>query len=131
TFFNPLDDSIKKIILPIFNPFKSTLEFLNRFIELIDFLKDSVSFLEKEYLFRFHAIFMQLQILQKEFNYFQNLKIVHQFFNQLISTESLSFQGEPLQGLQLMGMLETRVLDFENVLITSVNENIIPAGNSQ
>lgn len=131
TFFNPLDDSIKKIILPIFNPFKSTLEFLNRFIELIDFLKDGVSVLEKEYLFRFHAIFMQLQSLQKEFNYFQNLKIVHQFFNQLISTESLSFQGEPLQGLQLMGMLETRVLDFENVLITSVNENIIPAGNSQ
>jgi len=43
----------------------------------------------------------------------------------------LSFQGEPLSGLQLMGMLETRVLDFENIIITSVNENIIPSGNSQ
>ena len=64
-------------------------------------------------------------------NYFENIKTIYQFYRQIISNEKLSFQGEPLNGLQLMGMLETRVLDFENVIISSVNENIIPSGSSQ
>ena len=49
----------------------------------------------------------------------------------MIATENLSFQGEPLQGLQLMGMLETRVLDFQTVIITSVNEGILPGGKNE
>jgi hypothetical protein len=53
------------------------------------------------------------------------------FFKQLISSETLSFQGEPLRGLQLMGMLETRVLDFENIILTSTNEGILPASSQQ
>jgi len=47
-----------------------------------------------------------------------------------LSSETLDFQGEPLQGLQLMGMLESRVLDFETVIISSVNEGVLPAGKS-
>jgi len=53
------------------------------------------------------------------------------FFKQLIASETLSFQGEPLKGLQLMGMLETRVLDFENIILTSTNEGILPASSQQ
>jgi hypothetical protein len=44
--------------------------------------------------------------------------------------EKMSFQGEPLSGLQIMGLLESRVLDFENVILTSVNEGFLPAGRS-
>ena len=39
----------------------------------------------------------------------------------------LPFSGEPLQGLQIMGMLETRLLDFDTVIITQANEGILPA----
>ena len=48
----------------------------------------------------------------------------------MLSSETLDFQGEPLQGLQIMGMLESRVLDFETVIISSVNEGVLPSGKS-
>lgn len=51
--------------------------------------------------------------------------------NQYINSESIDFQGEPLRGLQIMGLLETRLLNFENVILLSVNEGKLPLGNSQ
>ena len=51
--------------------------------------------------------------------------------NQHINSESIDFIGEPLKGLQLMGLLETRLLNFENVILLSVNEGKLPLGNSQ
>ena len=40
------------------------------------------------------------------------------------------FNGEPVKGLQIMGMLETRLLNYKNIIITSVNEGILPVGNN-
>lgn len=130
-FLAPLDDEIKQIIGLVFSKFSTISEFLSRILQLINVLKDRANDLEKEYLFRFYTAFTQLQNLHNEFNYVQDLKTLHQFFKQLIQSESLSFQGEPLQGLQLMGVLETRMLDFENVIITSVNEGVLPASSQQ
>lgn len=50
---------------------------------------------------------------------------------QLVQQESIDFQGEPLQGLQVMGLLETRLLNFKNIILLSVNEGKLPLGNSQ
>ena len=128
SFLAPLDVQSKKGILTVFKKFENSLEFIERIINLIVLLKEQANPLEKEYLFRFYTAFSQLQNLQIEYSYLKTLKTIHQLFNQLIQSESISFKGEPLQGLQLMGMLETRVLDFENVIITSVNENVLPKG---
>ncbi len=48
-------------------------------------------------------------------------------FKQLVRTERLPFTGEPLRGLQIMGVLETRNLDFEHVFVLSMNEDFFPS----
>ena len=45
---------------------------------------------------------------------------------QLVGGTSVPFRGEPLKGLQIMGPLETRALDFENVILLSCNEGMFP-----
>jgi len=122
---------VKKVILNLFKAFDSVSNFIEKIIDLINLLKEDVNALEKEYLFRFYTVFTQLKTLQNEFEYFTDLKTLSLFFRQLIGSESLSFQGEPLKGLQLMVMLETRVLDFENIILASANEGVLPASNQQ
>jgi hypothetical protein len=57
----------------------------------------------------------------------QALKSFLRLFRQLIQTNKIPFSGEPLKGLQVMGVLETRNLDFKNVLILSLNEGAFPS----
>jgi len=102
---------------------------LRRFLSIIDCLKENSesNYLEKEYFFRFNNVFQQLVNLNKEFGYLNNLNTLYIFYTQLLNFENLFFKGEPLQGLQIMGMLESRVLDFENVILTSANEGFLPS----
>jgi len=50
---------------------------------------------------------------------------------QLSMSETISFRGEPLRGLQIMGALEARALDFNNLIILSANEGVFPKVSSQ
>jgi hypothetical protein len=50
--------------------------------------------------------------------------------DRLLRIQSVPFSGEPLSGIQIMGILETRALDFRNLIILSVNEGILPAASS-
>lgn len=49
-----------------------------------------------------------------------------QLLQKAIASVSVSFTGEPLKGLQMMGVLETRALDFKNLIILSMNERVFP-----
>jgi CRISPR/Cas system-associated exonuclease Cas4 (RecB family) len=50
--------------------------------------------------------------------------------DRMLRSHSIPFSGEPLTGIQIMGILETRVLDFKNLIILSVNEGVLPAISS-
>ncbi len=90
----------------------------------------NANLLSLEYLFRFHKLFNELIRLNTEHEHINDIATLYSIYKELLNSETLDFQGEPLQGLQLMGMLESRVLDFETVIIASVNEGILPAGKS-
>jgi hypothetical protein len=50
-------------------------------------------------------------------------------FNQHWSTESMSYFGNPMEGLQIMGLLETRGLDFKRLIVLGLNEGTMPPTN--
>lgn len=59
-----------------------------------------------------------------------SFKSLLRLIEKLLQSTTLPFTGEPLSGMQIMGILETRVLDFENLIILSMNEGIFPkSGN--
>lgn len=55
-----------------------------------------------------------------------DLQTFSNLYFQLASNYSINLKGEPLSGIQIMGMLETRALDFKNLIIISANEGILP-----
>jgi CRISPR/Cas system-associated exonuclease Cas4 (RecB family) len=86
--------------------------------------------IEVEFLYAFSRIIFRLSTLIEKYDAIKNLKVFHSLFNQLGGITSLPFYGEPLRGLQMMGMLETRTLDFDNLILLSVNEDLIPSGKT-
>lgn len=97
---------------------------------LIAFYRNGSDRVALENLYQFHAIFNQLNDLSVQYPFLADLKSLQMLYDQLLEEERIDFQGEPMEGLQIMGMLESRNLDFETVIITSVNEGVLPAGKS-
>jgi len=87
--------------------------------------------IEMEYLFHFSVAIRKTNLLIEEENIIQLIPTLHQLFRQIIGGLSLPFYGEPLKGLQVMGMLETRVLDFKNIVLLSANEGVLPSAKTQ
>lgn len=97
---------------------------------LTGLLKQPSELIELEAIHLYHSIFNQLNLFLQKQVYLQDLKNLKSILSELVTLETISFKGSPVKGLQIMGMLETRALDFETVIITSVNEGILPAGKS-
>lgn len=81
-------------------------------------------------------VYSIFKVINKMISYFSSnsnidsVETLYAIYKQVIDVAEVSFEGEPLNGLQIMGVLESRVLDFETVIITSVNEGKFPAGKS-
>jgi len=80
-----------------------------------------------------YAIFKTINKLinyYSQHSHIDKIDTLHAIYKQVIDLAEVSFEGEPLNGLQIMGVLESRVLDFETVIVTSMNEGKFPAGKS-
>ena len=84
--------------------------------------------IEKEFLF---TIFTTIQGIKNTFieeNIIPDNKFYLQIIHKILQGVSIPFSGEPLEGMQIMGLMETRMLDFKNLIILSANEGILPKG---
>jgi RecB family exonuclease len=52
---------------------------------------------------------------------------IFKLFTRMLERETINFSGSPLRGLQVLGLMETRSLDFKNVIVMDVNESVLPA----
>lgn len=128
------------LLKTLFSPWDNPLQALDATLAILVLIRDRMmeNSLKKpgdrqvdlEYLFHFSKIIKRCRTMMETYPFIQNLKTLHKILFQLLDSFRLPFTGEPLQGLQVMGVLETRAIDFENLVVLSVNEGILPAGRS-
>lgn len=116
----PSSNNPKKVL-------QGCLELVQRF--KASFSEDTRTLL-MEQLFRINGVIQNLSTTLERYDYIKKTDTLHRLFKELISQETLDYEGDPIDGLQIMGMLESRNLDFETIILTSVNEGILPAGKS-
>ena len=84
--------------------------------------------LDTESLFRMYTLLNRLCGLVDSGILKVDIITMQRLIGQLITSTSIPFHGEPAEGIQVMGVLETRNLDFDHVLLLSCNEGNMPRG---
>lgn len=90
--------------------------------------EDSEDSLREESLFRTYTLINRLTGLVDSGDLQVDLSTLQRLLHQMILSTSIPFHGEPAEGIQVMGILESRNLDFDHVLILSCNEGNMPKG---
>ncbi|SNB16831.1 conserved hypothetical protein [Flavobacterium psychrophilum] len=112
------------------------IEILELICEILLIIKSNLESISEEdkvvktFLYSIYKVINKLITYCSKNEYIENIDTLHTIYKQVIDLAEVSFEGEPLSGLQIMGVLESRVLDFETVIITSLNEGKFPAGKT-
>lgn len=84
------------------------------------------SSLEKAYIANFIDGLIRFENGVIDYDIVMTAPSVFSMISRMLGGEKIAFEGEPLQGLQIMGVLETRCLDFDRIVMLSVNEKVMP-----
>jgi len=79
-----------------------------------------------EILYQVYTFLTRLQDILVLQSFVPGTDILFRLIRKMIRSMHIPFSGEPLAGLQVLGILETRTLDFENIILLSANEGILP-----
>lgn len=121
------DASLKELSF-LFTHTNSPVSLIALCISIASQLKEKIASTESEELFHISSLFTEFETFIQQFDVIDSLPTFQRLFEQLILSDTIPFSGEPLEGIQIMGVLETRSLDFSNIIICAVNEDVFPAG---
>lgn len=82
--------------------------------------------IEQEFIFHYFATVNRMKEVIREAKIEMRLDTYFRLLKRMTDLITIPFEGEPLSGLQVMGVLETRALDFDRLIILSMNEGIFP-----
>lgn len=130
TPYTDVQAKTKELLSTIFHTINTTDEAISYLDNLVTSLSHIFTdTLNQEPLTKLSEIIETLTPL-KEQGMCENINTFFRILLELLNGMLLPFKGEPLQGLQIMGVLETRALDFDNIFIASVNEEVFPGKSS-
>ena len=84
--------------------------------------------LQSESIFKMYTLLNRLSDLTDSSILTVDVPTLQRLVLQVVQSTSIPFHGEPAEGIQVMGVLETRNLDFDHVLLLSCNEGNMPRG---
>lgn len=123
-----VDDYIPEELKYLFATFSDNNDifcYIKSVIEKLLGESEKTDSITREFLYYYQTVVNRLQNITKEFPLKE--KTLFKLIEKMSASVKVPFNGEPLSGLQIMGLLETRALDFDNVIILSMNEGIFPA----
>lgn len=131
------NDILKRIFVPVSG--RKLTTYLADIISMVghsyqeDFdNKDFTSQIYKESIFVAYTVVNRIHTLQERHSVLAvSDEMLSRLIMQLMSQATIPFHGEPAIGLQVMGLLETRNLDFRNIVMLSVNEGQLPKGDKR
>jgi len=133
--FIEIPENAGEILKKIVSDNNNSTEFLDKLLSILDMIRESVSKenihlseIEREFIYRFHTLAGKLNEIIKRTGDPVSLKGFHRMFNDLIGSVHIPFTGEPLEGLQILGVLEMQNLRFKNLFLLSMNEDKFPSG---
>jgi hypothetical protein len=118
------------LLTSIFTPVENHALVSDYLLEILTQLTADGLEIEKEFIFHYHATISRMKDVIQETDVQMNIQTYFRLLKRLTSSISIPFRGEPLAGLQIMGILETRALDFNHLIILSMNEGIFPLRKS-
>ncbi len=83
--------------------------------------------IEREFIFQILRQMKRLEEILREYRQLINMDTFWKILKEILQSVKLPFTGEPLRGIQVMGFLETRTLDFKNIFVLGLNEGAIPS----
>lgn len=125
-------DVISSVFLPVKNVAQLSsylLDLLQKVYKQIEQSQSEsqmVDKIEKEYIYSLFLAIKRLNVLLRQHAVKMHLDTYYRLVTKMIQSLSVPFEGEPLAGLQIMGILETRLLDFKKIVVLSMNEGKLP-----
>lgn len=121
-------DEFVYLFIEQFEKVKNLNDFLESIQRIVEYLRNKTE--QKDVFIEIGQLIEEeiLKIRSKKLKsiVFTDFKTYFSFLNKMLKNITFPFKGEPIKGLQCMGILEARNLNFENVFIIDANEGIIP-----